>query len=270
MFPYTISVFGLQISLYGILVALGVLIAYLLILKFSKKENLPVKAIENTFILAIVFGLIGARVAYSIEHHEEFRSLIDWFALWKGGVDFYGGLIGGIIGALIGVKLFKLPLWKVADIAAPAIALAHFFGRLGCTSAGCCYGKPFPFASSNEIGVHLTDKFPFFYVVFPKGAVAPPNVPLYPTQLMEAFGNLFIFLILIYAFRRKPFDGFVFSLYLFLYGSERFFLEFFRGVTPPIESIGLTWNQLVSIIIILGSILLMFLLRKERESFSPS
>lgn len=270
MFPYTISVFGLQISLYGVLVALGVLLGYLLVLKLAKREGLPTKAVENTFLIAVIFGVIGARIAYSIEHYEEFKSFLDFIALWKGGVDFYGGLIGGIVGALIGIKLYNLPLWKSADIAAPAIALAHFFGRLGCTSAGCCYGKPFPYASSNEVGIHFTDKFPFFYVVFPKGAVAPPHVPLYPTQLMEAFGNLIIFLILIYAFRRKPFNGFVFSLYLFLYGTQRFFLEFFRGVTPPIQPIGLTWNQVVSLILIFGSILLMFLLRREREGLSPS
>ena len=171
-------------------------------------------------------------------------------------------MIGGIVGALIGIKIFNLPIWKSADIAAPAIALAHFVGRLGCTSAGCCYGKPFPYTTSNEIGIHFTDKFPFFYIVFPKGAIAPPFTPLYPTQLMEALGNLLIFLILLTLYKKKPYYGFVFSLYLLLYGIQRFFLEFYRGVTPPIPVIGLTWNQIVSIILIIGAIFLIVLLRK--------
>jgi len=266
LFPEHISVFGLEVSLYGILVALGVVFAYFLVLRLARREGLDTKAVENTFILAILFGIIGARIAYALEHPYEFRDLLDFLALWEGGVSFYGGLIGGMLGALLGIKLFGLPLWKSADIAAPAIALAHFFGRLGCTSAGCCYGKPFPFASHNEVGIHLSDKFPFFYIVFPKGAVAPPYTPLYPTQLMEAFGNLVIFLILLLVYRRKPFDGFVFSLYLLLYGTQRFLLEFLRGVTPPIGGIGLTWNQVVSIILILGSLALMFILRRERVS----
>ena len=262
MFPYSISVFGLQINLYGVFVTLGILIAYILVLRLAKREGINTRAIDNTFLIAILFGIIGARIAYAIEHPYEFHSILDYVAIWKGGVSFYGGLIGGMIGALIGIKLFGLPLWKTADIAAPAIALAHFFGRLGCTAAGCCYGKPFPYATSNEVGIHFTDKFPFFYVVFPKGAVAPPYVPLYPTQLMEAFGNLLIFFILLFIYRKKPFDGFVFSLYLFLYGTERFLLEFLRGVTPPLPVIGLTWNQVVSLVLILGSILLMFTLKK--------
>jgi len=270
VFPNTISLFGLHISLYGVFVVLGILTAYFLLLRLAKKEGLPEKAIENTFLIVVIFGIIGARIAYVIEHSEEFNTPLEWITIWRGGVDFYGGLIGGIVGALIGIRLYNLPLWKTADIAALALPLAHFFGRLGCTSVGCCYGKPFPYAESNEVGLHFTDKFPFFYVVFPKGAIAPPYVPLYPTQLMEAIGNLLIFFILIYVFRRKPFHGFVFSLYLLLYGTERFFLEFYRGVTPPIEPIGLTWNQLVSIVLILGSVLLMFLLRKEREGLSPS
>ena len=201
-------------------------------------------------------------MAYIIEHPEEIQTITDIFAVWKGGVSFYGGLIGGIIGGALGIKIFNLPVWKSADIAAVSLPLAHFFGRLGCSSAGCCYGKPFVYANSNEVGIHFTDKFPFFYVVFPKGSVAPPFTPLYPTQIMEAIGNLLIFFIVLYAFKRKPFDGFIFSLYLLLYGSLRFTLEFYRGVTPPIEGIGLTWNQVVSLILILGSFALMFSLRR--------
>ena len=262
MFPWTISVFGLKISLYGILVAVGVLLGYLLAIRNAKKEGLPLKSVDNTFLLAIVFGLIGSRLAYAFEHTEEFKSIVDFFAIWKGGVSFYGGLIGGIIGVILGIKIYNLPIWKSADVASVSLPLAHFFGRLGCTSAGCCYGKPFVYANSNEVGIHFTDKFPFFYVVFPKGSVAPPFTPLYPTQIMEAIGNLLIFLIVFYAFKRKPFDGFVFSLYLLLYGSLRFTLEFYRGVTPPIAGIGLTWNQVVSLMLILGSVALMFSLRR--------
>jgi phosphatidylglycerol:prolipoprotein diacylglycerol transferase len=88
-------------------------------------------------------------------------------------------------------------------------------------------------------------------------------MPLYPTQPMEFFGLLVIFFILLFFYRRKPFDGAVFSLYLLLYGALRFFLEFYRGITPPIEPIGLTWNQIVSLLMVLSSFALMFVLRHE-------
>jgi phosphatidylglycerol:prolipoprotein diacylglycerol transferase len=166
------------------------------------------------------------------------------------------------LGALFSIHRYKLPLWKIADLSAIAIAIAHSIGRLGCTSAGCCYGKPF-LEDNITPGIHLSGKFPFFYVVFPEGAVAPPYMPLYPTQLMEFFGLLLIFFILLFFYRKKPFDGAVFSLYLLLYGAFRFFLEFYRGVSPPIEPIGLTWNQIVSLLMVLSSFALMFVLRHE-------
>jgi len=103
-------------------------------------------------------------------------------------------------------------------------------GRLSCWLAGCCYGKP----TDLPIGV-----------VFPPGAVAPAGIPLYPTQVMEATGNFIGFLLLYWLYKRKPFDGFIGAMYLIYYGTERFLLEFIRGVTPPIPGLGLTWNQIV-------------------------
>ena len=265
MFPTLIEIFSFQISTYGVLVALGLFLGYLLSMKLAKEEGLPSDKAELVFVMAVVGGIVGSRIAFVLEHPEEFKSLIDVLALWKGGVSFFGALIGGLVLGVSTALKVGLPLWKVADIASPALALAHSIGRLGCFSAGCCYGRPVPNAESVEVGIHFMKEFPFFYIVFPQGAVAPNSIPLYPTQLMEAFGNFVIFLVLIILFKRKTFDGEIFSLYLFLYGVERFALEFYRGVTPPIEGLGLTWNQIVSILLVAGSIVLFFILRKQSK-----
>jgi phosphatidylglycerol:prolipoprotein diacylglycerol transferase len=166
-----------------------------------------------------------------------------------------------ILVVLLAVKRYSLDLWKVADVAAPPLALAHSIGRLGCTSAGCCYGRPVPNAEDVTVGVHFMKDFPFFYVVFPQGAVAPYGIPLYPTQILEALGNFLIFLILILLFRKKSFNGEVFTVYMVLYGAERFLLEFYRGVTPPIEGLGLTWNQVASVLMVVLALVLFLILR---------
>lgn len=267
MFPELIDLFGVKISTYGVLVALGLIVAYFVALKLSKSEGIPPEKAESVFIYAAIFGIIGSRVAFVLEHPEEIKSVIDIVALWKGGVSFLGGLAGGIIGALIAVKKNLLPLWKVADVAAPSLALAHAIGRLGCTSAGCCYGRPVPNAEDVSIGIHFMKEFPFFYIVFPSGSVAPQGIPLYPTQILEAGGNLLIFLVLLFLFKRKKFDGEVFSLYMLLYGAERFALEFYRGVTPPLPGIGLTWNQIATLLMMVTAVVLFFLLRRAS---SPS
>lgn len=263
MFPELVEVFGVKISTYGVLVALGLIVAYFLALKLSRSQGIAEDKAESVFIYAALFGLVGSRVAFVIEHPEEIKSLIDFIALWKGGVSFLGGLAGGIFGALVAVKRHSLPLWKVADIAAPSLALAHSIGRLGCTAAGCCYGRPVPNVEDVSAGIHFMKDFPFFYVVFPSGAVAPQGIPLYPTQLLEAGGNFLIFLILLFLFRRKKFDGEVFSLYMLLYGAERFALEFYRGVTPPIPGLGLTWNQVVTLLMVVLAVVLFLLLRRQ-------
>ncbi|SHK49147.1 prolipoprotein diacylglyceryl transferase [Thermocrinis minervae] len=265
MFPVLFEFFGIKVYTYGVLIALGALLAYTLSIKLSKREGLNTAHVENTFFIALMLGVVGGRLAYVIEHPEQVKGIVDIISIWNGGMDFFGGLFGGVLGALFGVWFYKLPVWKIADISSISLSLAHAIGRLGCTSAGCCYGKPFPGEAVASPGIHFSDKFPFFYVVFPEGAVAPPYMPLYPTQLMEFIGLMLIFLMLLFFYRRKPFDGFVFSIYMFLYGLLRFFLEFYRGVTPPIEAIGLTWNQVVSILMVISSFLLFFTLRKSKR-----
>ncbi|HIQ31843.1 MAG TPA: prolipoprotein diacylglyceryl transferase, partial [Aquifex aeolicus] len=173
MFPELFEIFGLRVSTYGVLVAIGLLIAYFLSIRLSRKEGIPEDKGEAVFIYAVVLGVIGSRVAFVLEHPEEFKNVLDVFALWEGGVSFFGGLIGGIFGALLAIKRHSLPMWKVGDVAAPVLALAHSIGRLGCTAAGCCYGRPVPGAEETSVGIHFMREFPFFYVVFPKGSIAP-------------------------------------------------------------------------------------------------
>ncbi|MFN7064682.1 MAG: prolipoprotein diacylglyceryl transferase [Aquificaceae bacterium] len=265
MFPVLFEVFGIKIYTYGVFVALGVFLAYWLLLRLSEKEGIKPSHVENSLLLALLLGILGGRISYVIEHPEQVESIKDLIAIWNGGMNFFGGLLGGVVGVLVGILKYRLPFWKSADMAVVALSIAHAIGRLGCTSAGCCYGRPFPADGISTPGIYLSDEFPFFYVVFPPGAVAPPYMPLYPTQLMEFLGLLFIFALLLIAYRKKPFDGFVFVLYTFSYGFLRFSLEFFRGVTPAIEGIGLTWNQLVALGMIGVSLILGFWLLKEKR-----
>jgi phosphatidylglycerol:prolipoprotein diacylglycerol transferase len=103
----------------------------------------------------------------------------------------------------------------VTDIFAPSIAIGHAFGRIGCFLAGCCYGEPctLPWA------VTFTDS----------RTLAPPGVPLHPTQLYSAIGLLLLFAFLLFLRKKKTFQGELFWTYLLCYSIGRFFLEFLRG-----------------------------------------
>lgn len=257
MFPDLITIGNFTIHTYGVLTAIGLLVGFYVGLYFAKKEAINEKNYENLFILTVFGGIVGARIAYIIEHKEDFGSFLDFFAIWNGGIDWFGGFIGGLLSALIYIKLKNLSLLKIGDIAGISIPIGHFFGRLGCTSAGCCYGKP----------VSPDSPFRDIAIIFPNNphCLAPQGIPLYPTQPAEALGNLTIFFILFFIYRKKTFDGQILSFYLILYGLERFLLEFWRGVTPPLPYIGLTWNQVITLLMVLSGILLFVFLKFKNE-----
>ena len=112
----------------------------------------------------------------------------------------------------------RLPVLKTADVFAPGLALGHAIGRLGCFAAGCCWGLPtnLPWAV-------------IFVNPRAKDLVGVPlGLPLHPTQLYESLGELIIFAVLYLRFLRPHREGSIISLYLVLYGTLRFLVEFVR------------------------------------------
>jgi phosphatidylglycerol:prolipoprotein diacylglycerol transferase len=116
-----------------------------------------------------------------------------------------------------------LPPRQTADVFAPGIALGHGIGRLGCFAAGCCWGKecrlPWAVTFTNPEAQRLVG--------------VPLNIPLHPTQLYEAAAEFVIFAILLWRFGRPHGKGDIISLYLVLYASARFAVEFLRFHEQP-------------------------------------
>lgn len=220
MHPILIKIGPVTIHTYGFLLAVGVLLAFFLSLKLAKRENLDTRVVSDFFVYAIIVGLIGAKLflfvtefGYYMRNPGQIPSLI------TSAGTFYGGLIFGALFVVWYVRKSKLNLRTVADIVAPPIALAHFFGRMGCFTAGCCWGRA---AEGCPIAVEFTDTHSAIGEVF-------LGHSLYPTQIIEAFLNLLNFIVLIIFYKKKKFTGQVFVLYLFNYSIIRFFVEFFRG-----------------------------------------
>jgi phosphatidylglycerol:prolipoprotein diacylglycerol transferase len=141
----------------------------------------------------------------------------------------------------------KLPVWRTMDVFAPAIALGHGIGRLGCFSAGCCWG--------------VETRLPWA-VTFNNPEAArfgtPLGIPLHPTQLYEAAGEFAIFAFLLWRLRKPHADGQVIGLYLVLYAALRFVVEFVRyQQEPPPFGGPLSDDQWISIgLLIVGAFLM--------------
>ena len=135
----------LTIHWYGVFVAAGFLVGLWTASRRGVRDNIAPEKIIDLGPWLILGAIIGARTLYVLSYwREEFASKPLWevFMLKRGGLVFYGGLIGSSLAYLIHARIKRLPVWKVADILAPSIALGQAFGRFGCLMTGCCYGRP--------------------------------------------------------------------------------------------------------------------------------
>ena len=249
--PIVVQFGPFTITWYGVMVALGFLAGLWTASRRSLREGVAPEKIIDLGPWLIVGAILGARALYVISYwHEQFagKPVAEVFMVWRGGLVYYGGLIGAVLAGILYARLKKVPLWKMGDIMAPSIALGHVFGRIGCLLNGCCYGRPcsLPWA-----------------ITFPDDARgAPPGVPRHPTQVYESLLNLALYGALAWLCRRKKFDGQVFGVYLVSYAVLRSFVELFRGDYTPDQYVrGLaTPAQVVSVIILAAGLILLWVL----------
>lgn len=216
MHPILCQIGPLTIYTYGLFVALGLLVGLSLALKEAKRKGFDPQAFLDLAFYSVLAGIIGARIFYVVQNFSFYKeNLLSMVKIWEGGLVFQGGLISAIPVAWILLKKKKLSFWKTFDVLAPYMALGQAFGRIGCFSAGCCYGKP----TNLPWAVTFTN---------PK-TLALAGIPLHPTQLYSAAGLFFIFLMLLFLRKHTKFSGQISCLYLIIHSFFRIFIEFFRG-----------------------------------------
>lgn len=240
----------IPIRMYGLMIGIGFLLAIYLASRRAKQEGVDPERILDMGVYLLLAALIGSRVLYVLTAWHEFSNH-PWeaFAIWNGGLVFYGGVLAAVPTGIWYVKKHGLPVWKIADIVAPYVALAHAFGRVGCFFAGCCYGAP----HAGVFSITFNDPH----------SLAPLGVPLYPTQLIEAAGEFTIFSGLLLYRKNKKFDGQLFWLYLAFYAVLRFVLELFRGDEIRGVYFGLiSTSQIIAILLFVGSLLLLWKMKK--------
>jgi phosphatidylglycerol:prolipoprotein diacylglycerol transferase len=236
----------IPIRMYGLMIGIGFLLAIYLASRRAKKEGINPDLILDMGVYLLLAAIIGSRILYVLTTLQEFtRNPLDVFAIWKGGLVFYGGLLAAVPIGIWYVRKHGLPVWQTADITAPYVALGHAFGRLGCFFAGCCYGAP----CNGPVCITFSDPH----------SLAPQGVPLFPTQLMESGGEFLIFGMLLILRRYKKFDGQLFWLYLVFYAILRFTIEFFRGdIVRGVYFGGLiSTSQIIAMVMALTAVVMM-------------
>lgn len=249
MHPIAFEWGGLTIHWYGVMVALGFLAGLWTASRRAPRTGIAAEQILDLGPWLIVGAILGARALYVISYwRESFAGQPLWeiFAIWRGGLVYYGGLIGASLACILYVRRKKLLLWRVADILAPSVALGYVFGRMGCLLNGCCYGR--------ACALPWAIQFP------PGNPLNPPAYPVHPTEVYESLLNLGFYAALAWLYRRKQFDGQVFAVYLVGYALLRSLVELFRGDYPEHQHYFGGWAtpaHLVSILIFAAGMLLL-------------
>jgi phosphatidylglycerol:prolipoprotein diacylglycerol transferase len=254
MYPILFKIGFLEIRTYGVILFIAFMVAMLYLKRKATRAGIPKEAIYDLTFWVILSAIVGSRILYVIYEWELFsKNIWEIFAIWEGGLVFYGGVLLAIPTAIIYMVRRKLPLWRMADWIAPGFALGIAVGRWGCFFNGCCYGKP----TSLPWGV-----------VFPSFSAAGSTfhgIPVHPTQIYESLAEFIVFLLLIRIERVKPFDGFVFWIFIIFAASIRFLVDFLRYYEPGVRILSIfNVNQVVSAVLIIIAVFMIAILRKRR------
>lgn len=252
MQPIAFNFGPLTIHWFGVCIALAFLAGMWTASRRAPLTGVSAEAITDLIMPWLLLGgILGARVMFVTTYwHEEFSGKPIWeiFMIQRGGLVFYGGMIGASIAVILFARIKKLPLWKLADILAPSIALGSVFGRIGCFMNGCCYGRAceLPWA-----------------IRFPQDH-STTGIPVHPTQIYDSLLNLTLYLGLAWLFRRRKFDGQIFAVFLVCYAITRSMVELFRGDYSDAHLHGgLTPAHLLSIGIFVAGVVLFVALRNR-------
>jgi phosphatidylglycerol---prolipoprotein diacylglyceryl transferase len=251
MHPDLFSIGPLALHTYGLLIAIGFIVALVIAIKTGKRHGIDSQQIMDLSFLLIISGIVGSRIVYILMNISYYiANPMDMFKLWQGGLVFSGGLLVAIIAGYFYIRRHKLNILSIGDVFAPSIAIGQAIGRIGCFMAGCCYGRP----TSVPWSVTFTNPHSF----------APLNIPLHPTQLYDVLSNLVIFIILLILRPWKKFNGQVIIWFLIMHSTARLYIERFRGDDRGIlPGTGWTMTQFIAILILVSAISALFYLRSR-------
>ncbi|MBR3790576.1 MAG: prolipoprotein diacylglyceryl transferase [Clostridia bacterium] len=250
------SIFGLEISYYGLLMGIAFLVAISIAVFNAKKRGMTTDDILLLAIYIIPLSILGARTYFCIFSGNTY-TFLQFFEIWNGGLAILGGVIGGVIAIVLYCLIHKKNFLQILDIAAPSLIIGQAIGRIGCFFAGCCYG------------IEVTNPSLHFFPV----SIQIDGVWHFATMFWESAFCILGFVALQLFFKRKPPKGAVACAYMCIYGVWRAIVETFRGDSLMFFETGLKVSQVLSILLVIGGIIgliLIYTKHKKNETVNHS
>ena len=248
--PVLVTIGGLKIHWYGIMIALGLYAGIQVALRDSAIRGINRDQLMNLALLAAILGIAGGRLYYVVQNNPSFflHNPAQIIAVWQGGMAFYGAIFGGALAVVIAAWRWHMPFWSVLDIGALGLAIGQTIGRVGNIINGDIVGY-----RTNGWGFEYTNPHTF----------GPPNTPVQPASLYELLISLALFLLLWNLRKRIHPEGMLAMIYLVLYSISQFFIFFLRDNIVILG--GLKQAQVTALVVIALTLpVIAYLLRKER------
>ena len=247
--PVLITIGGLKIHWYGVMVAIGLYAGIQVALRDAPRRGVDRDKLLNASLIAAVLGVLGGRLYYVVQNHPEYylQHPGQILAVWQGGMAFYGAIFGGALALLIGSWRYGMNLWSVLDLGALGMTIGQAFGRIGNIINGDIVGYP----TGGRWGFVYTSQDTF----------APRNVAVQPANLYELLIAVALFILLWSIRKRVQPEGMLAMLYIVLYSVSQFLIFFVRDNVVLFH--GLKQAQLTAIVVTVLTIpFIVYLLRR--------
>ena len=192
--------------------------------------GIPDEEVYPLFTRAAIGAIIGARVAYVINHFGEYDSVLDILRVWEGGISLLGGITGAVLLAVPRMRNRRLSFWKIMDAAAPGLALGIVVGRIGDLVIGDHLGKVTDFFLGYQCPAAGVDV----------GSPCVPGTIVHQTALYDQFFAFVVLMVLLRLRRRPHFEGFLAMVFVAGYATSRLIEDFLR---EDLRHFGLTGSQ---------------------------
>ena len=248
-YPFGFYLLGLHITGFGIMMMLAFLVGGWLVDRECRHQGFASDYAGDIIVGAVIGGIIGAKLWFAALPGHGLATLTD-----RGGLVFYGGLVGGTIGVILNGWRRRVPMRWTAQLVAPSLAAAYAVGRVGCYVVGDDYGIPttlpwgvrFPQGMPPTTAANLRD----FNVHIPLDVPATTIFAVHPTQLYE-IGLMLVVFALLWRWRTsRRGTGWLFGAYLVLAGIERFGVEILRAKDDRLVGV-FSVAQITSVVMVL-------------------
>lgn len=241
------TVFGIDIYAYGVIIALGLMLAFWYGVKEADRVGLKQDDLLNMFLIAVPLAIVGARLYYVVFSWETYSdNLSEIFNIRNGGLAIYGGIIAAVLTIFVYCRIKKISMGMVLDILCIGLLIGQTVGRWGNFFNGEAFGSE--------------TSLPWAMTIIRDGITIAKSV--HPTFLYESLWNALGIVVLLLYKKRKSFNGELFCTYMIWYGVGRMFIEGLR--TDSLYMGVFRVSQILALISLVAGIILILANKRKK------